>query len=141
MFYKPILLPVLALVVLTFAVWLVLYFTRIREIIAKRINAGELANSQQARLLLTDSAGPSDNLRNLFEMPILFYLAMLLSLILLIQDGQLVVLAWLYVTLRALHSLVHCTYNRVMHRFSVYLASCAILFMIWLRMAWYIFAF
>ncbi len=141
MFYKPILLPVLALVVLTFAVWLVLYFTRIREIIAKRINAGELANSHQARLLLTDSAGPSDNLRNLFEMPILFYLAMLLSLILLIQDGQLVVLAWLYVTLRALHSVVHCTYNRVMHRFSVYLASCAILFMIWLRMAWYIFAF
>jgi hypothetical protein len=141
MFYQPILLPMLAMVALTFAVWVAMYVTRLREIFARGIDAESLGNTHEARSMLTDSSGPSDNFRNLFEMPVLFYLALLLSLLLLIQDPLLVMLAWTYVALRAAHSLIHCTYNRVTHRFTVYLASCAVLFMIWLRLAWYIAAF
>jgi hypothetical protein len=33
--------------------------------------------------------------------------------------------------LRVLHSLVYCTYNRVMHRFAVFVASMVVLFVIW----------
>jgi hypothetical protein len=43
----------------------------------------------------------------------------------------LLVLSWLYVALRVLHSLIHCTYNRVMHRFAVFVASMVVLFVIW----------
>ena len=39
--------------------------------------------------------------------------------------------AWGYVGLRALHSLIHVTYNRVVHRFLVYVASTLLLFGMW----------
>lgn len=138
MFYKPILLPLLAMVALTFLVWIYLYITRIREMNRKGIDPQRLAENAQKLSLLTESAGPSDNFRNLFEMPVLFYLAVLLSLVLLIQDAMLVQLAWVFVALRAAHSLVHCTYNRVMHRFLVYFTSSLVLILMWYRLALYI---
>ena len=138
MSFQPILLPLLAQVILTFAVWLYMYATRIAEIKRKRIDSQELANDTQVRLLLTDSVNPANNLRNLFEMPILFYVAILLTMALLIQDILIVRLAWGYVILRTIHSVVHCTYNRVMHRFITYAISCLFLALIWIRLAAYI---
>ncbi len=138
MFYKPILLPLLAQVLLTFMVWVYLYISRIREMKRKHINPQALNVRSKSQELLADSAGPANNFMNLLEMPILFYLAVLLSLILLIQDQVLVTLSWIYVLLRYVHSLIHCTYNKVMHRFQVYFFSCIILLLIWLRLASYI---
>ena len=91
-----------------------------------------------AQALLTDSANPSNNLKNLFEMPMLFYVAVVLALLLMIQDVLLVRLAWGFVILRFIHSVVHCTYNRVMHRFIAYAVSCLFLAFIWIRLASYI---
>ena len=138
MFYQPILLPLLAQVLLTFLVWVYLFITRFMEISQKRLEPQQLARQAQGQKLLEGSAGPADNFRNLFEMPVLFYLAVLLSLILLIQDEVLVQLAWGFVALRLLHSLIHCTYNRVVHRFTAYLASCLVLLLMWYRLALYI---
>jgi hypothetical protein len=138
MFYKSILLPLLAQVLLTFLVWIYLYITRLREMSRKNIDPQQLAEAGQKKLLLTDSLGPSDNFQNLFEMPVLFYLAVLLSLVLLIQDEVLVQLAWGFVLLRVIHSLIHCTYNRVLHRFWAYFFSCVLLLLMWLRLAVYI---
>jgi hypothetical protein len=39
--------------------------------------------------------------------------------------------AWLYVALRYIHSFIHLTYNRVIHRFAVYVLSTVILFTLW----------
>jgi hypothetical protein len=138
MFYKPMLLPLLAQVLLTFVVWAWLYITRVREMKNKRIDPQALKLRSQLQSQLTDSAAPANNFMNLLEMPVLFYLAVLLSLVLLVQDQVLVALAWTYVILRVVHSLIHCTYNRVMHRFLVYFSSCLILLLIWLRLAAYI---
>ena len=138
MFFKPIILPVLALVTLTFVVWIAMYITRISEMQRKRIHAQKLDSRVHAQALLTDSAVVADNLKNLFEMPILFYAGMLLSMVLMIQDLLLVQLAWGFVALRFIHSIVHCTYNRVMHRFVAYLASCLVLMLIWARLAGYV---
>jgi hypothetical protein len=138
MFYKPMLLPLLAQVLLTFLVWFYLYLTRIAEMKRKSIHPQALNVRSRLQDLLTDSAAPANNFMNLLEMPVLFYLAVLLSLILLVQDQVLVILAWLYVTLRYVHSLIHCTYNKVMHRFQVYFISCIVLLLIWLRLAAYI---
>ena len=46
-------------------------------------------------------------------------------------------LAWTYVGLRALHSLIQCTYNRVMHRFIVYALSSLTLLALWAYLALY----
>ncbi len=138
MFYKPILLPLLAQVLLTFLVWIYMYITRLREIQKQDIEPQQLAQRSRAQTLLAAVAGPADNFKNLFEMPLLFFLAVLLSLILLIQDDLLVTLAWSFVILRVIHSLIHCTYNRVMHRFTVYIASCLVLLLMWFRLGLYI---
>jgi hypothetical protein len=45
-------------------------------------------------------------------------------------------LAWGFVATRVVHSAVHVSYNRVMHRFIVYIAGGALLFAGWARFAW-----
>lgn len=138
MSFNPILLPLLCMVLLTFVVWIYLFAVRIPETGRNRINLQDLRDRAQAHQLLTASAAASNNLKNLFEMPILFYLAALLAMLLLIQDAMLVQLAWGFVILRVVHSFVHCTYNRVMHRFIAYFLSCLFLLLIWIRLASYI---
>jgi len=138
MFYKPLLIPLLALVFLTFLVWVFMYVTRLAEIKRKSIDPQSLDTRVHGQALLTDSPAQADNLKNLFELPVLFYVAVLLALVLMIQDQLLVQLAWGYVVLRYVHSLVHCTYNRVIHRFTAYAASCLVLMFMWARLAGYI---
>lgn len=138
MFYRPLLNPLLALVFLTFLVWVYMYVTRLGEIKRKSIDPQSLDTRVHGQALLTDSPAQADNLKNLFELPVLFYVAVLLALVLMIQDQLLVQLAWGYVALRYVHSLVHCTYNRVMHRFIAYAASCLVLVFMWARLAGYI---
>ena len=138
MSFQPILLPLLTLVLLTCLGWVYLYILRLSEISRKSIAPQELQDRARSQELLTESANPSNNLKNLFEMPVLFYVAVLLSMVLLIQDTLLVQLAWGYVLLRFVHSAVHCTYNRVMHRFIAYATSCLFLLFMWVRLASYI---
>lgn len=138
MSFQPILLPLLAQVLLTFIVWVYMYVQRISEISRKSIATQDLQDRVHAQTLLTESANSSNNLKNLFEMPLLFYIAILLALVLLIQDVLLVRLAWGFVILRYIHSAVHCSYNRVMHRFIAYAASCLFLIFMWIRLASYI---
>ncbi len=140
MYYKPILMPLIAMVLLTLLVWIYMYITRIREMNRRRIHPQQLATGEEARALLSDSAAPADNLRNLFEIPVLFYVAVLLSLVLMLQDPMLAYLSWGFVITRYLHSLVHCTYNRVMHRFVLYVAGCGLLVLIWIRLIAFILA-
>ena len=138
MSFNPILLPLLTMVFLTFAVWVYLFALRIPEIKRRRINPEDLKDRAEAHQLLTVSAAASNNLKNLFEVPVLFYVAAMLAMLLLIQDGLLVLLAWGFVILRIVHSIIQCTYNRVMHRFIVYLISCLFLVFLWIRLASYI---
>ena len=140
MFYKPLLVPLLAQVALTFVVWFYLFARRIPEIFNKRIDVDRLKDRAESHRLLPDSAAASNNFKNLFEMPVLFYLGVVVALILLVTDPLLVALAWGFVGLRTLHSFIHCSYNDVNHRFAVYLASSLLLLLFWVRLAAFILA-
>jgi len=115
-----------------------MYYTRLREMASKNIDPQRLATRAEVANVLTVSAAPADNFKNLFEMPVLFYLVILLSLMLLIQDETLVKMAWAFVALRGLHSLIHCTYNHTTHRFGAYLVSSLVLIAMWIRVSAYI---
>ena len=138
MYFKPLLLPLLAQVVLTFVVMLVMYRKRVAEMKSKRIHPQRTKSRSMAHGVLTDSETAADNYANLFESPVLFYTAILLTLILMVQDSILVALAWTYVGSRYLHSFIHITYNRVMHRFSVFIFSSFVLLAMWVRLGWII---
>jgi len=138
MYFKPLLLPLLAQVALTFIVMLIMYRKRVAEMKLKRIHPQRIRTRSKSKALLTDSESAADNFSNLFELPILFYTAILLTLILMVQDSILVILAWAFVISRYLHSFVHVSYNRVMHRFSVFVFSSFVLLAYWVRLGWII---
>lgn len=127
---SPLVWPLAAMVLLTFLVWLRLYQTRIGEMKRRRIHPQSVATSAQMAAGVEDSRA-ADNFRNLFELPVLFYVGVLLA----IQSGAggawLLGLAWAFVALRYLHSFIHCSYNRVMDRFKAYLLGGLALWAFW----------
>jgi hypothetical protein len=116
--------PVFATVFLTFVVWVYMYVRRIRFINGSGVTPEQLAvPGALAELSPPEVSNPSDNLKNLFELPVLFY-ALALYLFTSNQvDATYVAAAWVFVGFRVLHSAVHCTINIVMLRFSLYLIS------------------
>ena len=127
----PIWFPCVAMAGLTALVWLKLYADRLGEMRARGVDPQQLATMRAAdgRLERTQAA---ENFRNLFEVPVLFYV---LCVALALNGGStpgIVTAAWGYVTLRAVHSLIHVTYNRVVHRFLAYVASTLLLFGMWI---------
>jgi hypothetical protein len=116
--------PFFATMFLTLVVWAYMYVRRIGFIRSKGISPKDLAvPGELARLSPPEISNPSDNLKNLFEIPVLFY-ALALYLFATNQvDDAYVSAAWVFVAFRALHSVVHCTINLVMLRFYLYLFS------------------
>ncbi|AXK71630.1 hypothetical protein DWG18_04535 [Lysobacter sp. TY2-98] len=131
---RAIYLPGLAMVVLTAIVWWRMYTMRIAQMKRERIHPQKVATSAQAAALLTDSRA-ADNFRNLFELPVLFYLALVVADRIDRVDTISVALAWLFVALRIAHSTIHVTYNKVMHRFMVYVAGGVALWLLWVYLA------
>ena len=127
--------PVLAMVALTFVVWCYMYFKRLRFIRAEGIDPQSVATRASGAARLAPVSAPSDNLINLFELPVLFYVLIMLLVITGVDSAGFVAAAWAYVALRALHSLIHCTYNRVLHRFAAYAASSIVLWGMWIVFA------
>lgn len=123
--------PAFALVALTCVVWLRMYYVRIREMRRLRIDPQSVATSAQAGARFVDTRA-ADNLRNLFEMPVLFYTGVLVAEATGTTGRPLIVLAWSFVALRVLHSVIHCSYNRVMHRFGAYVAGSIVLWAMWI---------
>ena len=68
---------------------------------------------------------PNRNYMNLLEAPLLFYAVCLICFATTPHDRVMVMLAWLYVGLRLVHSVIHVTYNNVFHRLSAFGASVA----------------
>jgi len=123
--------PFIAMMILTAIVWVYMYAKRIPFIVRNRFTDDQLAPDEFARLSPPDVSSPSDNLKNLFEMPTLFYAMSLYLFSVGAVDLVHVVSAWLFVTFRVLHSLVHCTFNLVILRFWLYcIASIALFVMI-----------
>ena len=120
--------PLVAMMVLTFVVWVFMYVRRLGYMVRHGVDPQEVNTPQKMALRLPESAqAPSNNLKNLFELPVLFYLICLTLLHLGWVSPTDVTAAWLFVGLRAAHSLVHCTVNLVKVRFVFYLLSSLVL--------------
>ena len=83
---------------------------------------------------MPDSRAP-DNFRNLFELPMMFYVAVLTLYVTQLVVLPQLVLAWIYVAARYAHSGIHCTSNVVMNRFYAFLTSCLALLCMWILLA------
>ncbi len=135
---KVLLYPLLAQVALTFVVMFRMYSARVAEFKEKRIHPQSVPTRAAFREKITDSANSADNFSNLFETPVMFFVAIVLAYTMLIYDPLLLVFAWMYVGCRVVHSFIHCTYNTVMHRFYAFAASAIVLLALWVRLGWLI---
>ncbi len=113
--------PFFAMVFLTLIVWVYMYIRRISFITSRTLNPKDLTPSAFAQISPPAVSNPSDNLKNLFEIPIIFYVLVLYLFITKQVDALYVSAAWGFVVFRTLHSAVHCTFNRIILRFYLYL--------------------
>lgn len=123
--------PMLGMVLLTFVVWVFLFVRRVGFIQGQGITPEQLSvPGALASLTPAEVSNPSDNFKNLFEVPVLFYV--LVGYLFATQqvDAPYVTMAWLFFVFRTLHSAVHCTFNWVMLRFYLYAASTALVWII-----------
>lgn len=123
--------PFFATLFLTFLVWVYMYIRRIHFITSRKLRPQDLtAPGALAQISPPSVFNPSDNLKNLFEIPVLFYALVLYLFITKQVDSIYVNAAWIFVVFRVLHSVVHCTFNLIMLRFYFYLfATIAVWFM------------
>lgn len=119
-----------AMVLLTVVVGARMLRVRIVEMKRKRIHPQAVAQSAQ-RLEKLEDTRASDNFNHLFETPVLFYALCAVAIGAGNPPAWLAFTGWLYVALRGIHSLIQCTYNRVMHRFYVFVVSFLLLAGMW----------
>ena len=113
-----------------------MYIRRIGFVAKNNISPKDLAvPGALAQLSPAAVSNPSDNLKNLFEIPVLFYALVLYLFVTHQVDAAYVSAAWIFVAFRALHSAVHCTINVVMLRFYLYLFSTLAVWFIAVRAA------
>jgi hypothetical protein len=134
--HVPLLAPIIALVLWTLIMCAWLYATRIPLIVKGRVVYDpQRPNEAFQAQFPAEARWQADNYNNLMEQPTLFY-AVMLTLALLGAANQLnVTLAWLYVALRIVHSLVHASVNVVTLRFGVFMAATTVLLVLTLRAA------
>jgi len=134
--------PFLAQMLLTLLVWAYMYARRIPFIVSLKLTQADMAKpGELARRSPASVSNPSDNLKNLFEIPVLFYALVLFLYATRQVDALYVGAAWLFVAFRVAHSVVHCTFNLVVLRFYLYLtATLAVWFML-IRAALHYFGF
>ena len=115
-------LPILALVLWTLVIWIWMYATRIPAMQRANIDPQEAARTRTLSLP-PQIMWVSDNYNHLMEQPTIFYASAIAAQIAGQADPINIGLAWIYVALRVVHSLIQCTANIVMLRFSVFTLS------------------
>jgi hypothetical protein len=124
----PILAPVITLALWTHVIWAWMYATRIPAIRKARLALDpEAPRGQQMASLPPRVRWKADNYNHLMEQPTVFYAVAITLGVLGHGDGTNRTLAWAYVALRVVHSLVQTTVNKIEVRFSLFALSSLVL--------------
>src|SRR5687767_1652677 len=125
--------PFVATMLLTLVVWLYMYARRLPFIFSSGLVRSQMTPLELARQSPPQVSTPSDNLKNLFELPTVFYAVVLYIYVTQQVDAAFVGAAWCFFLFRALHSAVHCTFNFIPLRFALYVISAGALWFMVLR--------
>lgn len=122
--------PVFALAGWTGGVLILVGVRRIRAGLAEGISPREYALGESSRVPARVTLA-NRNYMNLLELPVLFYVACIVGHVSAAASPLAVVLAWAYVVLRVVHSLIHLSFNHVMARFAAFATSNVVLVALW----------
>jgi hypothetical protein len=133
--------PVIALVLWTFVMWAWLYATRIPAMLASKIAYDPTKPaSQMDQIVPPQVRWKADNYNHLMEQPTLFYATSLTLALIGHGIGLNAWLAWAYVAIRIVHSLVQATVNVIMLRFAIFMVGSVVLLILAIRAAMVVFA-
>ena len=136
----PMLAPVIALVLWTFVVWGWMYATRIPAIVKSRMVLDPQApRGEQMSQLPANVRWKADNYNHLMEQPTLFYAVGLALAVAGDATSLSLGLAWAYVGLRVVHSLVQALVNIIQVRFALFGISSLVLLALTVRAALLVF--
>jgi len=127
---SAILYPVFALAAWTFLVLLLIPFHRVRAGLRREIRTEDFRYGESATVPGYVSI-PNRNYMNLLELPILFYVVCILFFVSGGTPALAINVAWIYVALRVIHSIIHLSYNNVMHRLTAFASSNVVLILLW----------
>ena len=127
--------PLVALAMWTMIMWVWLYATRLPAMNRAKLDAKNMVGTTGRSLRDDLVAGGevkaswvADNYNHLHEAPTIFYAVALVLAMIGQGDGLNATIAWAYVGLRVVHSLVQVLWNKVVVRFLVFLLSTLALF-------------
>ncbi|MCA8950187.1 MAG: MAPEG family protein [Myxococcota bacterium] len=140
MFAHGMIAPVLALVAWSFVLWFWMYATRIPAMQRAQVDVAELSRTGAPLVLPPEVARVADNYNHLHEQPTTFYATALAAQLAGAADEIGVGLAWAYVGLRVVHSLVQATKNVILLRFAVFAIGSFVLLGLLAHTAWLVFA-
>jgi hypothetical protein len=123
--------PVCVLALWTGAVLLLTGLRRVSAVRSRRLRQGAFRYGESSEVP-DDLKVWNRNLMNLLEMPILFYVVSIGFYVTRQVTPGIVVLGWVYVALRLLHSFIHLTSNRVIVRFGVFAVGNLVLLATWI---------
>ena len=123
--------PMGAMALLTFTVLGLIPARRFRAVFAGRARPDDFKFGESAAVP-GDVSIPNRNYMNLLELPMLFYVGGLMYYVAGRLDEAALIVAWVYVALRALHSVIHLTYNNVIHRLIPFALSNLVLMAFWM---------
>ena len=127
--------PMVAMVFVTFAVWLMLFVRRIPKARSAPVPIDAMRIRAKRPMLSEPEMAANDNLMNLFELPVLFHALCLALAVTGFTGTGFTIGCWAYVALRGVHSFIHCTFNAVLLRFAAYCASTLVLIGLWVGFA------
>ncbi|PXA86262.1 hypothetical protein DMC25_14340 [Caulobacter sp. D4A] len=119
--------PVLALVSWSLLMWVWMYAQRLPAMGKAGIKPQDARFPGSLTGLPDAARQAADNYNHLMEQPTIFYAAALAIAVAGHADGASVGLAWAYVALRVLHSLIQASINIVLARFAVFSLSTIVL--------------
>ena len=124
--------PLFTMVLLTFGIGMLMLRARIRAV-RDGLNPGYFHFNRGARLP-DELMKVSQHYENLFELPLLFYVACLALYVTDSVDLSSLVMAWVYVASRLAHAYVHLGHNRLRSRRRVFLLGMSVLFSLWVKL-------
>lgn len=127
--------PMIAMFSLTLFVLILLFKARVTSVAKRQVRASYFLTYASGGPEPAHSVALSQNFKNLFEAPVLFYVVCLVVLITGAESLYLPILAWGYVLTRGLHTFIHIGSNNLHWRIGAYMASWLCLTGLWAGLA------
>lgn len=139
--FEPILQPVIVLVLWSLVMLVWLYATRIPAMTKAKIQLDPTAGKSALEALPPQVQWKADNYNHLMEQPTLFYATALVLALAGAGEGLNLTLAWAYVVLRMIHSVVQASVNIILLRWALFMTGSAVLVALAIRAALVVFGY